>query len=199
MGRLLGQDQSRGGRDNVTWQCRMARFPDTENAKESTTGRQTMKKVSANAPSSSISSADTPEQRSKNIAEKLRQQQGERDGVVLGCSRFSRMPRRPGEANVINRIINRYLELLKQRGDKPRGIPVLLANEFDMSPQLYKERGDHPLFIHRQPTNADRRFRFKRNRLRFRIKCQSPCTFAKINKRNLNATERPRFYSSSNR
>ena len=133
------------------------RFPDLENAKESTTGRQTMKKVSANAPSSGISSADTPEQRSKNIAEKLRQHRGERDGVVLGCSQFSRMPRRPGESTLERnqRIINRYLELLKQRGDKPRGIPVLLANEFDMSPQYIRRDVINP-FLHSQTTNKRR-------------------------------------------
>lgn len=120
-------------------------------------GRQAMKKVSANTPHNGISSADTPEQRSKNIAAKLRQQRRERDGAVLGDSQSSRMPRRPGEstADRNQRIITRYLELLEQRGGKPRGIPVQLGREFKVSPQYIRAVVIAP-FINFKTTNKRR-------------------------------------------
>lgn len=112
-----------------------------------TTGRAAMTKVSANT--SNLSVADSPELRSKRIREKLRQQRSVRDGVVLGASYASQMPRRFGESTLDRnqRIIVRYHELLKQNGGKARGIPVRLGQEFKLSPQYVRGSVIKP-FLH---------------------------------------------------
>lgn len=90
--------------------------------------------------SANDSSADTPEERSKSIAAKLRQQRGVRDGVLPAGSYASRMPRLSGESTSDRnqRVIRRYLELMEQNGGKARGLPVQLACEFKLSPQYIR-------------------------------------------------------------
>lgn len=111
------------------------KFSVIQNNQESTIGGQVEMGTSAND-----SSADTPEERSKSIAAKLRQQRGVRDGVLPAGSYASRMPRLIGESTSDRnqRITTRYRELMAQNGGKSRGLPVQLAREFKLSPQYIR-------------------------------------------------------------
>ena len=82
----------------------------------------------------------SPEQRSKKIAARLRDVRRARDGVLIGGSQMSRMPRLPGEstADRNQRIVDRYIELARLNGGKVRGLPVKLSQEFKLSPQYIK-------------------------------------------------------------
>ena len=91
----------------------------------------------------------SPEQRGKLIAARLRDGRRERDGVLLGGSQMSRMPRRPGEstADRNQRILARYLELAELSGGKVRGLPVKLSKEFQLSPQYIRRDVIKPFLL----------------------------------------------------